>query len=149
MTGKAAALMLAAVTALAAPAHAAAPGQAEAERFIRVCEAARTRSSGPNDTRAVAPCLAADYEGHGTAGSVAGKAKVLAKLPAPALASNDLRDVSVRFFGDTAVARGTVHWTKASGERGRRVWTDIWVKRVGRWAIVASQHNAVPPLTMG
>ena len=59
-------------------------------------------------------------------------------------ASNAVNDVIVRFYGDTAVAQGNETWHKKSGETGRFVWTDTWLKRNGRWQIVAAEDLIAP-----
>jgi hypothetical protein len=60
--------------------------------------------------------------------------------------SNHVTAVKVREFGDTAVAQGSETWEKRFGEpkRGRYVWTDTWVKRAGKWQIVASADVLAP-----
>ena len=56
-------------------------------------------------------------------------------------------EISVRFFGDTAVAHGSETWTRKDGSTGRYVWTDIWARRDGQWQVVAAQDAAAPPQT--
>ena len=53
--------------------------------------------------------------------------------------SNRLNGVKVRFYGDTAIAQGDETWERRTGERGRFVWTDTWIRRSGRWQIVAAE----------
>ncbi len=62
--------------------------------------------------------------------------------------SNQLNEVRVRFFGNTAVAQGYETWERRSGQprRGRFVWTDTWVKRNGQWQIVAAEDLIAPAL---
>ena len=87
--------------------------------------------------------LADDMIGVDPDGSTYNKAKMIAdtKEAPKYLISNHINDVAVRFFGDAAVARGSESWVKRSGtpRRGRFVWTDTWVRRNGKWQIVASQ----------
>jgi len=59
--------------------------------------------------------------------------------------SNELNEVQVRFFESAAVAQGIETFTKKDGERGRFVWTDVLVRRDGRWQIVAAQDAVAPP----
>jgi len=42
------------------------------------------------------------------------------------------------------VAQGNETWHKKSGETGRFVWTDTWLKRNGRWQIVAAEDLIAP-----
>jgi hypothetical protein len=55
------------------------------------------------------------------------------------MASDSLNDVVVRFYGDTAIAQGSDSWIAVKGEKGRFVWTDVWLKRGGKWQVVASE----------
>lgn len=57
-------------------------------------------------------------------------------------------DVKVRTFGDTAVATGRTRATGTSGGRsGSAVlrFTDVFVRRAGRWQAVASHASAIAP----
>ena len=60
--------------------------------------------------------------------------------------SNHLNEVKVRFFGDTAVAQGSESWVRRTGSllRGRFVWTDTWIRRNGKWQIVAAEDLIAP-----
>jgi aminopeptidase C len=61
-------------------------------------------------------------------------------------ASNHLNGVEIRFYGDTAVAQGNESWKKKNGTLGKFVWTDTWIKRAGKWQIVAAE-DLVPPVS--
>jgi ketosteroid isomerase-like protein len=50
----------------------------------------------------------------------------------------------VRLYGDTAIANGIVVITGAGGGERRSVFTDVFVRRDGRWQAVNAQENAVP-----
>lgn len=52
---------------------------------------------------------------------------------------NHLRQVQVRFYGDTAIAQGSERWRLKSGKGGEFVWTDTWLKRNGIWQIAAAE----------
>jgi hypothetical protein len=59
-----------------------------------------------------------------------------------------LDEADVRFFGeDVAVVYGaeskTVALADARTERRCLVWTDTWLKRGGKWQIIAAQDNRV------
>jgi aminopeptidase C len=58
--------------------------------------------------------------------------------------SNRLNGVKVRFHGETAIAQGDESWERPNGERGRFVWTDTWIRRKGRWQIVAAEDLVEP-----
>ena len=74
------------------------------------------------------------------------KAKMIADTrEAPKyFASNHLNAVKVRFYGDTAVAQRSETWERRSGERGRFVGTDTWVRRNGKWQMVAAEDVSAP-----
>ncbi len=44
--------------------------------------------------------------------------------------SNHVNEVKVSFHGDTAIAHGDESWERRTGERGRFVWTDTWIRRM-------------------
>lgn len=50
-------------------------------------------------------------------------------------------DITVRVYGDAAVARGTDSWETADGAKGVEIWTDAWIRRRGEWQIVAAQDT--------
>ena len=57
-----------------------------------------------------------------------------------------LDDVAVRVFGDVAIltARLTLKGTAKDFKPGARLFTDIFVKREGRWQLVGCQSTLVP-----
>ncbi len=50
-------------------------------------------------------------------------------------------DVTVCVYGEAAVARGTDTWEMADGSKGAALWTDTWIRRNGKWQIVAAQDT--------
>jgi len=94
--------------------------------------------------------IADDFQGTFTSGQRFGKAEAVTTDPAKAKLSRDcqLGEVRVRFFGDSvAIAYGAENRMRKDqdGKEAKRcqVWTDTWIKRNGRWQIVASQDNVV------
>jgi len=62
------------------------------------------------------------------------------------MGSASLGPMDVRVFGDTAIVTGTVEEsTKENGKQSKRhyAWTDVFVKRNGKWLAVASQTALV------
>ena len=60
-----------------------------------------------------------------------------------------LDETKVRFFGDSiALVYGSEHALgkdkSQPGAKVCQVWTDTWLKRGGKWQVVASQDNRVP-----
>ena len=117
--------------------------QSDAEQYI--IEGARqwAESLATGDTRALERILADDFVGVNANGNVYDKATMIASIKdSPKyFASNELGQVTVRFFGETAVAQGEETWVMHTGDpiSGRYVWTDIWVRRNGVWQVVAAQ----------
>jgi ketosteroid isomerase-like protein len=60
--------------------------------------------------------------------------------------SEELGDIKVHVYGNTAVATATntMKWTcKGQDLSGKYRFTDTWVKRSGKWQVVASQYTRV------
>ena len=102
------------------------------------------------DNGVVAGLLADDFQGTSTKGARFTKADEL-KDEKSARTAHDcgLDETKVRFFGDSiAVVYGNEHAVgKDKSEPNAKVcqvWTDTWLKRSGKWQIVASQDNRVP-----
>jgi ketosteroid isomerase-like protein len=143
------------LAALLVGACAPAPDRAADEKTIKDGEAAWAEAVALGDTATVGRLLADDYRGVAPDGSTTDKKSELEDTPSgpSRFVSNQLVEVHVRFYGDTAVAQGSDVWEKRDGEprRGRYVWTDTWVKRGGHWQVVAGEDlvvaDATPPAT--
>jgi ketosteroid isomerase-like protein len=92
--------------------------------------------------------LADDYVGIGSDGSVWTKPKQIEVLRSGELKfdSVSIDGIKVRAFGDTAVV--TYSQTEKSrfqgkDSSGRTMWTDIFVKRNGKWQLVANHSSRV------
>ena len=82
-------------------------------------------------------------------GKVGNKSEAIAEIKAPADASYSLTsdDVQVRVYGDTAIVTGRV--TEKGTFNGRSLnsqsrYTDVWVRRNGRWQVVSAQSTRLP-----
>ena len=121
---------------------------ADAEQYIRQSESDWAETMASGDTSSEERILADDFIGIDPDGTAADKAKAISetRLGAKDYVSNHLRDVKIRFYGDTAVAQGSESWVRRTGSplRGRFVWTDTWIRRNGKWQIVASEDLIVP-----
>ncbi|MDB5582081.1 MAG: hypothetical protein JWR80_7257 [Bradyrhizobium sp.] len=94
------------------------------------------------DVAVVRDLLDDDFRGVDPRGNIYDKAAVLADVAALPHASADAVDpVAVRFFGDMAVAQAREHEVGPPPELhpAERVFTDVWVRRAGRWRIVAAE----------
>jgi uncharacterized protein (TIGR02246 family) len=74
------------------------------------------------------------------------KAERAAEIKSAHITSATLGDMNVRVFGDAAVVTGTDD--EVTVENGKKssehyVWTDVFVKRNGKWLAVASQTALV------
>jgi len=121
---------------------------AEAERYIKESERQWAESVANGDVTVVERILAEDFVGVDTDGSFYTKAKEVEDTPKSPkeFISNHANEIKVRFYGDTAVAQGSESWVRRSAKplRGRFVWTDTWVRRNGKWQIVAAEDLIAP-----
>lgn len=113
-----------------------------------ICDSARAwaESVATGDPSAVKRILANDFIGVAPDGRLYRKAEMVADTAKAGkyFSSNEIGDVIVRFYGNMAVAQGSETWTRKSGDKGRWVWTDTWLKRNGHWQIVAAQDLKAP-----
>ncbi len=115
--------------------------QKSAEAYIKQSEGEWAAASAKQDTAAVERILAEDFVGVDTQGNFFRKADELAAVGKNegGYVEGKVGEVQVRFFGEAAVAQGSETWSKSDGEHGRYVWTDTWIRRNGKWRIVASE----------
>ncbi len=91
--------------------------------------------------------LADDFQGTWITGSRYGKKDAMSP-DSPLDIDCQLGQIKVHFFGDAAAvvygSESSLRKTK-HGKRQKRclVWTDTWLKRAGKWQIVAAQDNQV------
>jgi ketosteroid isomerase-like protein len=120
----------------------------QAEQYIVEAERQWAESVATGDTAVIERILADDFVGIDPKGKLYNKAQMIADTrEAPKrFISNHLNQVKVRFYRKTAVAQGDESWEQRSGElrQGRFVWTDTWVRRNGRWQIVAAEDLIAP-----
>jgi hypothetical protein len=103
----------------------------------------------PSDV--VKEALADDFVGTSPRGPIYDKKEATAKPNPPEPLARDCKLLSarVRFFGDSvAVIYGkeTATYKDAKGQEKERVliWTDTWMKRDGKWQIIAVQDMVAP-----
>ena len=120
--------------------------QKQAERYIIESERQWAESVATGDSSVVERILADDFVGVDPKGRLYDKAKMIADTrdSRQNFVSNHLNEVKVRFYGETAIAQGDESWERRTGERGRFVWTDTWIRRNGRWQIVAAEDLIAP-----
>ena len=56
------------------------------------------------------------------------------------------KNITVRIYGDTAIAQGTDVWVLAdkTKKEGSSLWTDTWIRVQGKWRLVSAQ-DILPP----
>ena len=140
-------VVMAPVAAQAQQSHWAAPDDQTA-KFITAMERKWAEGVCVNNG-VVSELLADDFQGTSTRGERYTKADELRDERGPHSAHDcGLDDAQVRFIGETvAIVYGSEHATgkdKASPvAKVCQVWTDTWMKRAGKWQIVAAQDNRV------
>ena len=117
-------------------------------KFMTAAEAkwASSACSPQPDLKTV---FADDFQGTSPTGRRYGKEEAITTDTKSLSRDCQLGEVKVRFFGDSmAIAYGTesTTTTDSEGKETKRclVWTDTWLKRAGKWQIVAAQDTIVP-----
>jgi uncharacterized protein (TIGR02246 family) len=99
-------------------------------------------------TRVIAP----DFHGTEDSAKTFGRTEIIRNAADTATQVRDLQDQDreIRIYGDgtVGVVTGLSRWTLQKGKRpgqysGR--YTEVWVKRDGRWQAVAGHYSDVPP----
>ena len=144
-------LSLAVVTTSAGVAQS--PGQQHrpgaAERELRQLNDQAAKMQVDHDVATARRLLADDYVFLQADGNVSNKVQNLGIIGDPAFVCESLatEDVHVRVYGDAAVITGQAVMTATyRGQQvgGRFRYTDVWVKREGRWQNVSSQATRLP-----
>jgi ketosteroid isomerase-like protein len=98
------------------------------------------------DAAALDRLYAEDFIGIGPSGTVRAKAQVIGDFTSGSLKYQSITtdDVQWRVYGDTAVETGRS--TMNGNDRGKTVprdnrFTRVWVKRQGRWQLVANHYS--------
>jgi hypothetical protein len=110
---------------------------------------ARWASSACSPQPDLKDVIADDFQGTSTKGQRYGKEEAITTDTKSLSRDCQLGEVKVRFFGDSiAVAYGAEN-RMIKGNDGKetkrcQVWTDTWLKRAGKWQIVAAQDTVVP-----
>jgi hypothetical protein len=119
----------------------------ETVRFIVAAEAkwANSACSPQPDLKDV---IADDFQGTSPSGGRYGKKDAITSDTKSLSRDCQLGEVKVRFFGDSiAMAYGAESAVKAKDGKETKhclIWTDTWLKRAGKWQIVAAQDTNIP-----
>jgi hypothetical protein len=105
--------------------------------------------AGCTQKAVVKELLADDFQGTAPGGERYDKAEAIKRGASQRERDCRLDDAKVRFFGDSlAIIYGSERAlrTDKDGTEAMRclVWTDTWLKREGKWEILAAQDTAVP-----
>ena len=114
--------------------------------YIRQAESDWAESVASNAVDVLERILSDDFVGVDIDGSHYSKASAIKDYRSgpSSYVFDHLDDVEIRFYANAAVAQGSESWKKKDGTAGRFVWTDTWIKRAGKWQIVAAE-DLVPP----
>jgi len=92
-----------------------------------------------SDVRRFEEILAEDFLCSNPDGSLIDRAAFLIQTARPVTISNlEARDVVVRILGDVALIHARTTYTLADGRAGAGRYTDVWVRRQGRWLCVSA-----------
>jgi ketosteroid isomerase-like protein len=130
-----------------APPPARAAGQ-DTEAALMKMERDAAAALTKRDIAGFGSIMAEDAVFTGPDGAVQSKAQLLADVKAGELVieSTNISDLKVRVFGDAAVATyATTDKGKYKGRdiSGRYRWTDTFVRRGGKWQVVAGQGTPI------
>ena len=116
-------------------------GQAEAEGYIKSSESQWAEAEVSLDSGVAERILADSFVGVAPDGSHYTKGQEIARMKSagPDFISNKVTEITVRFYGDAAVAQGRENWVKRNGQKGSYVWTDTWIRHNAKWQIVAAE----------
>jgi hypothetical protein len=117
-------------------------------KYMIACEA-KWASSACSAQPDLPLFIADDFQGTSTTGKRYGKQEAITSDGKYLARDCHLGEVNIRFFGETlAIAYGAEDRINraADGKESKRcqVWTDTWLKRDGKWEIIAAQDTIVP-----
>lgn len=109
--------------------------------YIEKSESDWAETVATHDCSVLERILADDFVGVDVDGSTYTKAANVkeCKTRPSKFVLNRLDGVQIRFYGETAIAQGSESWVLKNGRGGKFVWTDTWLKRAGKWQIVAAE----------
>ena len=126
----------------------------EVGRFLIDMERRWLQANITHDPSILEKILADDFQMMRPTGRFSTKSEEIARIKSSKckVESDNLDDAKVRVFGDVAVLYGWETFTVKCGDTvktGTYFWGDTWLKRSGRWQIVAGIEpppTAVSPL---
>jgi hypothetical protein len=111
------------------------------EAYLTEMERHWAEASGPSEALLLENILADDFLGTNTRGELYTKSEAIERGKSRTRSPNHLDKIKIRFFGDNlAVLHGSESSTAKSPDAMRTVvWTDVWLRRDGRWQSIAAQ----------
>jgi ketosteroid isomerase-like protein len=92
-----------------------------------------------SDVRWFKEHLSSDFLNSNPDGTIVDRGGFLAQVAKPvALKGLEPREVKIRLFGDFAIIHAKTVYRKPDGQSGAGRYTDIWMRRDGRWRCVAA-----------
>jgi ketosteroid isomerase-like protein len=92
-----------------------------------------------SDVRWFKEHLSSDFVNSNPDGTIVDRGGFLAQVAKPvALKGLEPREVKIRLFGDFAIIHAKTVYRKPDGQPGAGRYTDIWMRRDGRWRCVAA-----------
>ncbi len=131
----------------------AAPAQSNPAREVQDLERAWLNAYEQHDQKAMDAILADDFLITFSDGSIQNKSQVVSSLNAQPGSNRPTtkfytEDVKARMYGDTVILTGRVvaEWHRDGKQVGKELsrYTDTYVKRNGRWQVVASHLSNDP-----
>ena len=119
-----------------------ADSDAAISQTLQAMEQAWLDAEKNNDAAAFEQIVADDWIAVNPDGKSQTKAERAAEIKTAHVVSATLGDMRVRVFGDSAVVTGTddeITMTDGKKSSDHYVWTDVFLKRNGKWLAVASQ----------
>ena len=119
------------------------------EQALMQMERDWTQAGLKKDVATLDKIIADDWTAFDFQGKPETKAQVIADLKSGSSFSQtvELGEMKVKVFGDTAVVTGSdmeKSTYKGKDSSGKYVWTDVFVKRNGRWQAVSSMSVKLP-----
>jgi hypothetical protein len=97
------------------------------------------RSVSESDVRWFDANLAQDFMNSNPDGTLVDRAGFLKQIAPPCPISNlQIEDVRIRILGETAIIHARTTYRKPGGEAGVGRYTDVWMRRPGRWICVSA-----------
>ncbi|HEY8165187.1 MAG TPA: nuclear transport factor 2 family protein [Gemmatimonadaceae bacterium] len=132
---------------VAAPAYAQKQSVQE-QAVLKAARALEEASIAKKDRAAIERYYADDYVYTHSNGAVLNKAQEIATIMSPdqAWTAYKIDDLKARIYGNVAIVTGllTLTGTSKAYVSGPRRFTEVWVRRNGRWQMVGGQTTLVP-----